>query len=154
VGYSIQIYTPRPLHHCKTNKPPLCNYRIPQRDNAVLSVSIRALVSKPSGTNMICWWISIYCRVPAHDSCALPAGLDLAVYLSFLQLPLPFIAQSISQLRNLHTLMLWDLANLGMDHIMQLQALRTLDLDLRTSSVGERQSLLPFPGFHHLSFSL
>ncbi|KAG2028851.1 hypothetical protein BDR03DRAFT_976267 [Suillus americanus] len=62
----------------------------------------------------------------------------------------PFVAQSISQLRNLHTLMLWDLANPGIDHIMQLQALRTLDLDLRTLSVGERQSLLPFPGFHHL----
>ncbi|KAG2337505.1 hypothetical protein BDR05DRAFT_952579 [Suillus weaverae] len=45
----------------------------------------------------------------------------------------PFIAQPISQLRNLHTLMLWDLANAGMDHIMQLQALRSLDLDLRTS---------------------
>ncbi|KAG2740912.1 hypothetical protein P692DRAFT_20880501 [Suillus brevipes Sb2] len=75
-----------------------------------------------------------------------PAMEDLSNKLS------PFIAQSISQLRNLHTLMLWDLANPGMDHIMQLQALRTLDLDLRTSSVGERQSLLPFPGFHHLNY--
>ncbi|KAG1791199.1 uncharacterized protein HD556DRAFT_1445465 [Suillus plorans] len=64
----------------------------------------------------------------------------------------PFIAQPISQLHKLHTLMLWDLANTGMDHIMQLQALRSLDLDLRTSSVGERQSLLPFPGFHHLHY--
>ncbi|KAG1766261.1 hypothetical protein EDD22DRAFT_950617 [Suillus occidentalis] len=75
-----------------------------------------------------------------------PATEDLSSTLS------PFIAQSISQLRNLHTLMLWDLANPGMDHIMQLQALRSLDLDLRISSAGERQSLLPFPGFHHLHY--
>jgi hypothetical protein len=75
-----------------------------------------------------------------------PATEDLSSTLS------PFIAQSISQLHNLHTLMLWDLANPGMDHIIQLQALWSLDLDLRTSSVRERQSLLPFPGFHHLHY--
>ncbi|KAG0694384.1 hypothetical protein DFH29DRAFT_815425 [Suillus ampliporus] len=61
-----------------------------------------------------------------------------------------FIAQPISQLHHLRTLRLWDLGNTGIDHIMQLQALRTLHLDLRISSVGERKSHLSFPGFHNL----
>ncbi|KAG2357925.1 hypothetical protein BDR07DRAFT_1379756 [Suillus spraguei] len=64
----------------------------------------------------------------------------------------PFIAQSISQLHNLRTLRLWDLGNTGIDHIMQLQALRTLHLDLRILSAGERKSHLPFPGFHYLHY--
>ncbi|KAG1784567.1 uncharacterized protein HD556DRAFT_1451650 [Suillus plorans] len=64
----------------------------------------------------------------------------------------PFIAQPISQLHNLRTLKLWDLGNRGIDHIMQLQALRTLHLDLRISSAGERKSCLSFPGFHNLHY--
>jgi hypothetical protein len=62
----------------------------------------------------------------------------------------PFVAQSISQLHRLQGLFVWDLGDQGNEHIMQLQALRTLWLDLKTSSAWERQSLLQFPGFHNL----
>ncbi|KAG2131838.1 hypothetical protein BD769DRAFT_1355011 [Suillus cothurnatus] len=53
-------------------------------------------------------------------------------------------------LHRLQGLFVWDLGDQGNEHIMQLQALRTLWLDLKTSSAWERQSLLQFPGFHNL----
>ncbi|KAG0694386.1 hypothetical protein DFH29DRAFT_1006385 [Suillus ampliporus] len=56
-----------------------------------------------------------------------------------------------SRLHHLRTLRVWDLGNTGIDHIMQLQALRTLHLDLKISSAGEsRKSHLSFPGLHNL----
>ncbi|KAG0701008.1 hypothetical protein DFH29DRAFT_587695 [Suillus ampliporus] len=63
----------------------------------------------------------------------------------------PFIAQSISQLHHLRILSIWDLGNQGIEHLMQLQALHTLWLDLKVSSVWDRRSHLRFPGFHDLS---
>lgn len=62
----------------------------------------------------------------------------------------PFIAQSISQLHNLKTLLAWDLGNQGNEQLMQLRALQTLWLDLKSSSAWERRSHLRFPGFHDL----
>ncbi|KAG2358713.1 hypothetical protein BDR07DRAFT_1416791 [Suillus spraguei] len=63
----------------------------------------------------------------------------------------PFVAQSISQLHRLEGLFVWDLGDQGNKHLMQLQTLQTLWLDLKTSSAWERQSLLArFPGFHGL----
>lgn len=65
----------------------------------------------------------------------------------------PFILQPISQLQNLHTLSIWDLGNQGIEHIMQLQALRSLSLDLRGGpSIRDSQSHLQLPGFHDLEF--
>ncbi|KAG0700860.1 hypothetical protein DFH29DRAFT_604027 [Suillus ampliporus] len=64
----------------------------------------------------------------------------------------PFITQAISQLHHLHTVRVWDLGNQGVEHLMQLRALRSLTLDLRTSSAWERRSHFQFPGFHDLQF--
>ncbi|OJA15628.1 hypothetical protein AZE42_12017 [Rhizopogon vesiculosus] len=58
----------------------------------------------------------------------------------------PFLAQPISQLNNLHSLAIWDLGNQGIEHIMQLQTLQSLTLDLRVASSVE--PYLQFPGFH------
>lgn len=63
----------------------------------------------------------------------------------------PFVAQSILQLRCLEVLQVWDLGYQGNEHLMQLPALDTLWLDLKTSSAWERQSLLQSPGFHNLN---
>ncbi|KAG0700854.1 hypothetical protein DFH29DRAFT_876323 [Suillus ampliporus] len=62
----------------------------------------------------------------------------------------PFITQSISQLHHLHTLSVWDLGTQGIEHVMQLRALQSLSLDLRTSSAWDTKSPLQFPGFHDL----
>ncbi|KAG1821616.1 uncharacterized protein BJ212DRAFT_1585657 [Suillus subaureus] len=43
-----------------------------------------------------------------------------------------------------------DLGNQGIEHVIQLRALRSLCLDLRTFSPCERNSRLEFPGFHDL----
>jgi hypothetical protein len=64
----------------------------------------------------------------------------------------PFVTQPLSQLRHLHSLLVWDLGNQGIGHVMQLRALRSLCLDLRTISDCERKSRLEFPGFHDLKF--
>ncbi|KAG1750877.1 hypothetical protein EDB19DRAFT_1871440 [Suillus lakei] len=64
----------------------------------------------------------------------------------------PFVTLPISQLRNLHSLSVWDLGNQGIEHVMQLPALRSLRLDLRTSSAWERNLHLQFLGFHDLNF--
>ncbi|KAG2361191.1 hypothetical protein BDR07DRAFT_1359286 [Suillus spraguei] len=62
----------------------------------------------------------------------------------------PFVARSISQLHRLQVLFVWDLGDQGNQHLMQLQALQTLWLDLKTSSAWERQSLSRSRGFHDL----
>ncbi|KAG2343855.1 hypothetical protein BDR05DRAFT_1059388 [Suillus weaverae] len=62
----------------------------------------------------------------------------------------PFVAQSISQLHRLQGLFVWDLGNQGNEHLMQLPALRTLWLDLKTSSAWGRRSPLQLPGFRDL----
>ncbi|KAG2040984.1 hypothetical protein BDR03DRAFT_947862 [Suillus americanus] len=62
----------------------------------------------------------------------------------------PFVAQSISQLHRLRVLFVWDLGNQGNEHLMQLQAMQTLWLDLKASSAWERRSLVQSPGFHNL----
>ncbi|KAG1870775.1 hypothetical protein DFJ58DRAFT_24470 [Suillus subalutaceus] len=62
----------------------------------------------------------------------------------------PFVTQPISRLHHLHSLLVWDLGNQGIEHVMQLRALRSLYLDLRTYSAWERKSRLEFPGFHDL----
>ncbi|KAG2154022.1 hypothetical protein DEU56DRAFT_433788 [Suillus clintonianus] len=64
----------------------------------------------------------------------------------------PFITQPISQLHHLHALSVWDLGNQGVEHVMHLQALKSLCLDLGTLSACERKSHLQFPGFHDLDF--
>ncbi|KAG1887071.1 hypothetical protein F4604DRAFT_1719966, partial [Suillus subluteus] len=51
----------------------------------------------------------------------------------------PFVTQPISQLHHLHSLLVWDLGNPGIEHVMQLRAL-------------QRKSRLEFPGFHDLIF--
>ncbi|KAG1751465.1 uncharacterized protein EDB91DRAFT_1216743 [Suillus paluster] len=63
----------------------------------------------------------------------------------------PFIIQTLSQLQHLHTLAVWDLGNQGIQQIMQLPALQSLNLDLKTSSAWETRSHLQFPGFHPLN---
>lgn len=62
----------------------------------------------------------------------------------------PFVTPPISQLHHLHSLSVWDPGNQGIEHIMQLRALRSLCLDLRTFSASERKSRLELPGFHDL----
>lgn len=62
----------------------------------------------------------------------------------------PFVAQAISQLHCLKVLFVWDLGDQGNKHLMQLQTLQKLWLDLKTSAAWERQSLSRFPGFHDL----
>ncbi|KAG0706741.1 hypothetical protein DFH29DRAFT_1076734 [Suillus ampliporus] len=64
----------------------------------------------------------------------------------------PFITQPISQLHHLHKLLVWDLGDQGIEHVMQLPALQSLSLDLRTLSAWERRLDLQFPGFHDLNF--
>ncbi|KAG1811029.1 hypothetical protein EV424DRAFT_1542664 [Suillus variegatus] len=148
-----KYYIPRPLLSLQNKQA------TPQQLSGSLSVIMLSYpsASAPLFPNLreVTWYAGgshFAAEFPAHDSCTLPTGLDIAIYLSFLHLPLrpfvswdlvpylqsmtlrycpamedlsstlsPFIAQPISQLRNLHTLMLWDLANPGMDHIMQLQ---------------------------------
>ncbi|KAG1781719.1 hypothetical protein EV702DRAFT_603098 [Suillus placidus] len=63
-----------------------------------------------------------------------------------------FVTQPISQLYHLHSLLVWDLGNQGIKHVMRLRALRSLSLDLRTFLACERKSRLEFPGFHDLIF--
>ncbi|KAG0700855.1 hypothetical protein DFH29DRAFT_1000766 [Suillus ampliporus] len=64
----------------------------------------------------------------------------------------PFIAQPIPQLHHLHTLSVWDLGSQGIEHLMQLRALQSLSLNLKTSSAWDTKSPLQFPGFHDLKF--
>ncbi|KAG2125760.1 hypothetical protein DEU56DRAFT_564909 [Suillus clintonianus] len=67
-----------------------------------------------------------------------------------LQKASPFISQSISQLQRLQRLFVWDLGNQGMKHVMQLQALQRLWLDLSVPSTWGKRSHLRFPGFQNL----
>ncbi|KAG2132623.1 hypothetical protein BD769DRAFT_1573138 [Suillus cothurnatus] len=62
----------------------------------------------------------------------------------------PFITQSFSQLHHLHTLSVYDLGHKGMECLMQLPALRSLSLDLTTSSSWDFVPRAQFPGFQNL----
>ncbi|KAG1890171.1 hypothetical protein F4604DRAFT_1643764 [Suillus subluteus] len=71
----------------------------------------------------------------------------------------PFIIQPISQLHHLRNLEVWDLGIQGIQHIMQLQALRMMRLDFRTSSSstwdGRSPSLLPgLQNLHYLGLDV
>lgn len=64
----------------------------------------------------------------------------------------PFIAQSISQLRHLHTLSAWDTGSKVTEHVMKLPAMQSLSLDLRSSSDWGKKPQFQFPGFDHLKW--
>ncbi|OJA19389.1 hypothetical protein AZE42_12927 [Rhizopogon vesiculosus] len=64
----------------------------------------------------------------------------------------PFIAVPFFQLNNLHKLSIWDLGNQAIEHLMQLQNLQELSLDLRASSALGTRPRTQFPGFHGLKF--
>ncbi|KAG1816164.1 uncharacterized protein BJ212DRAFT_1356725 [Suillus subaureus] len=67
----------------------------------------------------------------------------------------PFIAWPISQLRYLHTLSIWDVGSEITEHVMKLQAMRSLSLDLKSSSAWDENPRFQFPGFDGLKwFSL
>ncbi|KAG2055392.1 hypothetical protein BDR06DRAFT_338345 [Suillus hirtellus] len=60
---------------------------------------------------------------------------------------IPFVIKSFSTLHHLRTLRAWDIGDQGIQHIMQLRALRPLSLDLSSWSIGEERSYLQLPGF-------
>jgi len=69
----------------------------------------------------------------------------------------PFIIKPISKLHHLRALEVWDLGDQGIRHIMELQALQSLTLNLTVSSTWEKRSHLQLPGFrdlHSLTLSI
>lgn len=64
----------------------------------------------------------------------------------------PFITQPIAQLHHLHTLSVWDLGSQGIQHVMKLRALQSLDLNLRASSAWNRRLCFSLPGFDGLKW--
>ncbi|KAG2074691.1 hypothetical protein BDR04DRAFT_1092908 [Suillus decipiens] len=64
----------------------------------------------------------------------------------------PFITQPIAQLQHLHTLSVWDLGSQGIEHLMKLRVLQSLDLNLRESSAWDKNLCLQLPGFHSLKW--
>ncbi|KAG1869802.1 hypothetical protein C8R48DRAFT_99907 [Suillus tomentosus] len=65
---------------------------------------------------------------------------------------IPFVIKPFSTLHHLRTLRAWDIGDQGIQHIMQLRALKWLSLDLSSLSIGEEQLYLQLPGFHDLYY--